>query len=199
METYKKARGKQTQYRRVSSHKKKLEKLKKKAKAGKIDLYFQDESGFSLMPSVPYAWQYKGQSIKIPSTPSQRLNVVGFLQINQNWQSFVFKNNINSECLIAVIDQLFPSVQKETWIVMDNSPTHTSKQMMEKIKEWARKKIHVLFLPTYSPKLNLIELVWKFIKYYWLPFSAYEDLKKFTDALNNILANIGKKYLITFA
>ncbi|MDX1938984.1 MAG: transposase [Saprospiraceae bacterium] len=97
------------------------------------------------------------------------------------------------------MDQLFPSVEKETWIVMDNAPTHKSKKFTEKILEWAKKKINILFLPAYSPELNPIEIVWRFIKYYWLPLSAYQSFQKLAEALNDILANYGKKYLITFA
>jgi hypothetical protein len=31
----------------------------------------------------------------------------------------------------------------------------------------------IKYLPPYSPELNLIEILWRFMKYYWLPFSAY--------------------------
>ena len=164
-----------------------------------LGTYFQDESGFSLTPSVSYAWQYKGKNIEIPSSRSQQINVMGFLGMEQDWKSLTFNGSIDSECLITAIDQLFPSVEKETWIVMDNAPTHKSKKFTEKILEWAKKKINILFLPAYSPELNPIEIVWRFIKYYWLPLSAYQSFQKLTEALNDILANYGKKYLITFA
>ena len=124
---------------------------------------------------------------------------MGFLGMEQDWKSLTFNGSIDSECLITAIDQLFPSVEKETWIVMDNAPTHKSKKFTEKILEWAKKKINILFLPAYSPELNPIEIVWRFIKYYWLPLSAYQSFQKLTEALNDILANYGKKYLITFA
>ncbi|MDQ7090461.1 MAG: hypothetical protein Q9M50_07425 [Methylococcales bacterium] len=34
---------------------------------GKINLYYFDGSGFSLNPSVPYAWQEKGAILELPS------------------------------------------------------------------------------------------------------------------------------------
>lgn len=129
-----------------------IEELKRKDKAGEIDLYFQDESGFSLTPSVPYAWQPRRENIKVPSSPSKRLNVLGFLKINQDWKFIVCNGRINSEYLIQSIEQLFSFTEKETWIIMDNSPIHKSKRFMEKIKMWAKKKLHILFLPTYSPE-----------------------------------------------
>ncbi|MBL0231703.1 MAG: transposase [Moraxellaceae bacterium] len=53
------------------------------AKAKGWELYYFDESGFSLHPVVPYAWQPKGQTIRIPSTASPRLNVLGFFSKTQ--------------------------------------------------------------------------------------------------------------------
>jgi hypothetical protein len=179
--------------------KKTLETLKSKSLSGDIYLYFQDESGFSLTPSVSYAWQYTGENIEIPSSRSQQINVMGFLGMVQDWKSLTFNGSIDSGCIITAIDQLFPSVDRETWIVMDNAPTHKSKKFTEKILEWAKKKINIFFLPAYSPELNPIEIVWRFIKYYWLPLSAYQSFQKLTESLNEILANFGRKYLIIFA
>src|SRR5262252_3785847 len=55
------------------------------------------------------------------------------------------------------------------------------------------------YLSTYSPELNLVEILWRKIKYTWLPFSAYQCLNALRDALENILKNFGSKYQITFA
>jgi len=35
----------------------------------------------------------------------------------------------------------------------------------------------VKYLPAYAPALNLIEILWRFMKYYWLPFSAYTSFQ----------------------
>jgi transposase len=32
---------------------------------------------------------------------------------------------------------------------------------------------YVLYQATYSPELNIIEMIWRKIKYDWLPFEAY--------------------------
>ena len=38
------------------------------------------------------------------------------------------------------------------------------------------------YLPPYSPELNLIEILWRRIKYTWLPFSAYACLNALSEA-----------------
>ncbi len=48
---------------------------------------------------------------------------------------------------------------------MDQASIHTSDKMMEKIEEWEKKNLEIFWLPTYSPELNLIEILWRFIKY----------------------------------
>jgi transposase len=46
---------------------------------GIIDLRYFDASGFCLVPSIPYAWQDKGEMIAIESMPSKRVNVLGLM------------------------------------------------------------------------------------------------------------------------
>ena len=47
--------------------KKEIEELEKERELGAIDLFYFDESDFSLDPVVPYAWQVIGQQIEIPA------------------------------------------------------------------------------------------------------------------------------------
>ncbi len=177
----------------------KLEYLKAKALAGEIHLHFSDESGFSLVPVVPYAWQQSRQQITVPSQRSKSINVLGFLQYPDTLKSIIWEGSINSECVIKSIDSLFKVVEKETWLVFDNASIHTSNQFQEKITEWEAKGMHVLFLPTYSPELNPIEIVWRFMKYSWIKFSSYLSLTALKNDISNILKNYGLKYLVSFA
>lgn len=65
-----------------------------------FDLIYFDGTGFSLIPCVPYAWQLRGEALEIPSVHSPRLNVLGFLNLNGSFESYVFEGPINSEVLI---------------------------------------------------------------------------------------------------
>ena len=59
--------------------------------------------------------------------------------------------------------------------------------------------MYLLFLPPYCPALNLIEILWRKLKYEWLPLSAYGSFKQLTETLENTLKQIGSKYLLSFA
>ena len=52
-----------------------LEALQKQENQGKIDLYYFDESGCTLEPSMPYAWQEPGTVRDIPARKCGRINV----------------------------------------------------------------------------------------------------------------------------
>ena len=52
-----------------------LEALQKQEDQGKIALYYFDESGFALDPSMPYAWQEPASVIELPAMRYGRINV----------------------------------------------------------------------------------------------------------------------------
>jgi transposase len=166
---------------------------------GAIDLYFFDAAGFSLTPCVPYAWQPVGEYIEVPAVKSQRFHVLGFLSPNQPLTSFVFEGSIESQVIIACFNEFCKTLTKPTWVVVDNAPVQTSHAFAEHRVEWEEKGLFIKYLPPYSPELNLIEILWRFIKYRWLPFTAYESYEKLKEAVEEILANFGEKYHITFA
>jgi len=52
-----------------------LEALQQQEDQGKIDLYYFDEAGFALDPSMPYAWQESGTVIELPAMKYGRMHV----------------------------------------------------------------------------------------------------------------------------
>ena len=84
-------------------------------------------------------------------------------------------------------------------MIIDNAPQHTSKLFKSKLSQWAKKGLYIKYLPPYSPELNRIEILWRFIKYNWLQIEMgwkYSDLKQ---NIENILVGIGDKYHINFS
>ncbi len=67
-----------------------------------------------------------------------------------------------------------------------------------KALEWRAQRLYVIFLPPYSPELNLIEMLWKKIKYEWLPVTAYQSFQSLTDHVLSVLSNYGERYKISF-
>ncbi len=53
-------------------------------------------------------------------------------------------------------------------------------------------------MPAYSPELHLIEMLWRFIQYSWLPFSAYTSFSCLCKAVEDILTRFGTDYTMNF-
>jgi len=64
---------------------------------------------------------------------------------------------------------------------------------------WEKQGLFLEFLPPYSLELNLIEILWHFIKYAWLNLTACKDFETLNSELDRVLKNVGTKYRITFA
>ena len=54
--------------------------------------------------------------------------------------------------------------------------------------------IALLFLPSYSPNLNLIERLWKFVKKEVLNSRHHQDFNRFRDAIDGCLADLATKH-----
>ena len=90
--------------------------------------------------------------------------------------------------LLETLENKYPAA-KEIVVILDNAPYHYSKE----VREWVEgRRIRLVFLPTYSPQLNLIERVWKFFKKKVLYNKYYKDLKEFRSASIDFFRNIGQ-------
>jgi transposase len=176
-----------------------LDALHKQEDQGKIDVYYCDEAGFSLEPCIPYAWQETGTVIEVPAIKGGRINVLGFMNRKNDLHAYMFEQSINTDVVIACVNAFCQTITRKTIVVMDNSSIHQSEEFTEHIPQWKKKGLIIKYLLPYSPELNLIEILWRQIKYLWLPFSAYACMKALRKALENILKDFGSKYQITFA
>jgi len=175
-----------------------IESLKRLEDSGYLDLYFGDESHFGLTPNVPYAWQTKENPILLPAAKGKFLNVIGLMTRKNKLFFEVLETTYNTDKVISYMDSFVAQTVKKTVVILDNSPIHKSKKFMAKIEEWKEKDVLIFFLPPYSPELNLIEILWRRIKYQWIPFDAYICFQNLKERLSYVLSNFGGKYDIIF-
>lgn len=176
-----------------------IEHLQSREDQGDCDLWYFDGAGFCLEPCVPYAWQPIGKYIKVPtSSHSRRLNVLGFLKRDNNIVPYMIEGSVDASAIINSFDHFSNQIEKRTYVLVDNAPMHRSKAFIQQIPKWVKKGLIVKYLPSYSPELNLIEILWRFMKYYWLPFSAYASFQSLVAAVEDILNRFGTDYRIAF-
>lgn len=139
-----------------------------------------------------------GQTLSIPATSGKRLNVLGFFNLDNDLLSFSVAGTVNTDIVIACFDAFCDTLTKKTVVVLDNASIHRSNAFQEQMPIWEQKGLLLYFLPAYAPELNLIEILWRFIKYCWLPFSAYLNFEALVIGVEAILTGVGTKYLIAF-
>src|SRR5215471_2381451 len=123
-----------------------LEALQKQEDTGKIDLYYYDESGFTLDPYIPYAWQEPGTVIEIPATKGARINIVDFMNRKNDLHPYMFEQSINTSVIVACLNDFCQKIKKKTMVVMDNSSIHTSEEFEDYIAQWKKKGLHIKYL-----------------------------------------------------
>ena len=169
------------------------------AAVGLIDLYFGDESGFWQNPVVARAWQFAGEEIRLFPEKGKRLSVFGFLSLKGEGQFWTSEQTIKSEFVIECLEEwLLEKGAKPTVLVLDNARIHRSKKMQEKVIEWEEKGFYIFNLPPYSPHLNIIEILWRKMKYEWLKPEDYASFEKLTQAIKEILSQLETEYKINF-
>jgi transposase len=172
--------------------KKILEPAIKQAKAGQRYLFFMDAAHFVHAPFLGHLWSFSRIFIKAPSG-RKRFNVLGALNaINHEMITVTNTGYINaySVCqLLLKISQKYKD--RPVSVVLDNARYQKCKLVDATAKLF---DIELLYLPAYSPNLNLIERVWKFVKKKCLYSQFYSDFMSFTDSITDCLAKTKRAY-----
>jgi transposase len=168
---------------------------------GLIDLYFADEVGFTQQPYVPYGWQKKGMPLLLPArTTSQRLNLLGLMRLDNHLTVYHREKPLTGEFVVDSLTHFAKQAHiKPVVIVLDNGPIHRCKAVYDRLAEWEDQDVYLFFLPAYSPHLNPIEILWRFIKYRWLRKIHYSSWHRFKKAIFTIIKAFGQDYRIDFS
>lgn len=166
---------------------------------GYLQIYYGDESGFSLEPSIAYGWQPAAEYIKIVPHKSKRLNVFGLLSKENQLQAYSSEQTLDAALIGAFLDDFAGQLQQKTIVVLDNATIHHSQEFEDKVVEWEKQDLYIFYLPAYSPHLNRIETLWRKMKYEWLKPHQYQSWQILCQAVNDILLKVGHTFKIDFA
>ena len=140
-----------------------------------------------------YGWIKKGEDSLLPTPPSRkRLNITGVIDIEHLDVTVDFPEKVNSDTTLEFFKNIKEKYQyaSKIHIVLDNASYNHS----AKVKEYARKnKINLVFLPPYSPNLNVIERLWGLLRRKVLANRYFENFAEFKKAIRYFLKNKIKK------
>jgi len=170
----------------------------------RVQVWFWDESGFSLRVIRRKNWGKKGQRKKMSGRRGHgRVNVMGAMREQDRKRVCFFIEKGNADVFYEQVEKLDEFVKQE-WIaqgnlseefeqsgpriviILDNASYHKRLDIRSKISE-ELPNIVLEFLPAYSPDYNLIELVWYACKEYIAHrlFKSVEELKSLLERLLN--------------
>jgi transposase len=161
-------------------------------------LYYADESGFSEQGYCPYAWQFADEELIVPCSHGQQINCFGLLSRDNKFHFQTTTNTINTLFVVSFFNKFVINLSKPTVVILDSAKIHHSKLFKSWISYWQSKGLYFVYLPPYSPKLNIIEILWKHIKQRWLKAEDYKDFQTLQFALHLILMDIGNNCNINF-
>lgn len=161
------------------------------AKEGKVHLLFLDAAHFTLQPFLCCLWCVARVFIKA-SPGRNRINVLGAVNgITKQVSTYINTTYICSNCLVTFLKQLKQEYgDKPIAIVLDNARYQHCFLVTTFAKSLG---IHLLFLPPYSPNLNIIERLWKFTKKEILNAQYYDAPLKFHQAIKDFFQQINQK------
>lgn len=169
----------------------------------RLQVWFWDESGFSLRVIRRKVWGKKGTRKKVTGQRRKgRVNIMGGLRYHDKKRiNFVIQKG-NAETFYEQLKSLnnfllsewiaqgnslenFLKDSAKIVIILDNASFHKSKDILEKI-ESEMPNIILEFLPEYSPDYNLVELVWHSAKEY-IAHRLFESVSQLEELLIRLL------------
>lgn len=175
-----------------------------RASPERLQVWFWDESGFSLRVIRRKTWGKKGSRKMVRGDRRKgRVNVMGAVRQSDKKRFVEFLDKGNAANFYKVLEIFYQELVNE-WveagnqaedfaekgakivIILDNASLHKTAEWIKKI-ETEMPNLHLEFLPEYSPDYNLIELVWHSAKEYVANrlFKSIEELESLLHQLLN--------------
>ena len=140
------------------------------------------------------AWIKKGEEKQIKTNTGRgRLNINGALDIKTMTVTIHFSETINAEETIKLFDkiQLIYKDKTTIYLIIDNARYYKNKDVTAYLEKQDC-KIKLIFLPPYSPNLNFIERLWKYMKKYIIGITYREKFKQFEEDIRYFFENISQ-------
>jgi len=162
----------------------------KKMKRAKDKIYFMDGTHPMHNSQLAYGWIKKGEEKFVKAnTGRERLNINGAYNMEEHRVIVREDESINAQSTVALLEQML--VQQPTgklYIILDNARYYHSQIVHDFLSK--NKRIQFIYLPPYSPNLNIIERLWKFMKKKITYDKYYEKFSVFRQKILEFFENI---------
>ena len=176
-----------------------LGELEVLSEANNIDLYYADEAAVSLEPCVPYAWQFPDEQVSMPSAKGKGINCFALLGRDNRSLIETTRETITAHVIFEQFERFSFGLKNPTVVVLDNAAIHRARIIKERCAVWRKRGLFLFYLPRYSPHLNIVETLWRKLKYEWLAPKDYETRETLCYAVRLALKAVGTSLHINFS
>lgn len=162
----------------------------KEAKQSEDKIYFLDGCHPQHNSIASYGWIYTKDTKTVKTnTARKRINLNGAVTLEDMEITVLSEPTINAGAMIRLVKALEEKQPTgEIYLIMDNARYNHAKKLKRYVKK--RKRIHLIYLPAYSPNLNSIERLWKFFKEEKLYGKYYKTYQEFTKVVMDFFRDI---------
>jgi putative transposase len=140
--------------------------------------YYADEFNLSWLPTLRALWSPKGQQVMVP-TPGQPTKHYGIGAVDYHTGETVvlFRRRKRRREIAELLQALVDKHPTETvYVAWDNADTHQDAEV-DAVVRGAAGRLVLLYLPTYSPWLNPIEMLWRHFRREVTHCELFESVK----------------------
>ena len=169
----------------------KLEPRLAESRAGQRHVFFVDAAHFVWGAYFGYLWLLVRLLLPTPAG-RKRLSVLGAVEATRRRVRWIdTQGSITHETVCQLLRMLDANVQGPITLVCDRARYFTCQIVQDLAKQL---EIEMLYLPPYSPNLNLIERLWKFVKKTCLYSKHYETFAAFTQSIQTCLQETNHRH-----
>lgn len=169
-----------------------LEPALQEARVSRRAVFFVDAAHFVWAPFLGCLWCLARLFVR-SATGRKRYNVLGALNaVTHEVTRVCNEGYVTAETVCTLLRTLASSgLQVPITVVLDNARY----QRCELVQSLARQLgIHLLFLPSYSPNLNLIERLWRFVRKQSLNSTWFDSFEQFQGAIDDCLNKMATEH-----
>ena len=176
-----------------------LGELEALSEGQKLDLYYADEASVALTPCVPYAWQFADEEAFMPSEQGKGVNCFALLSRDNRAVIETTTQTMTGQFLFEQFERFSVGLKRLTVVVLDNAAVHRARIIKERLSVWQQRGLFLFYLPRYSPHLNIVETLWRKLRYEWLAAKDYETRETLCYAVRLALKAVGTSLRINFS
>jgi len=141
-------------------------RIRRQTQRQRAEIYFGDEAGVRSDYHSGTRWGAKGRTPVVLSTGQRNsVNMISAVSARGHLRFMLTKGRVNGTVFVEFLKRLMHNAQRPIFLILDGGSFHHSRPVRDYVDS-LEGKLHLFFLPSYSPELNPDEQVWNYVKHH---------------------------------